>query len=62
MKLELWEGKVKDGNLSMFEHLGEAFGKSKNTGKQDVMQLVSSYVASLRMELPSYFLDMNELD
>ena len=40
MKLQLWEGKVKDGNLSMFEHLGEALDKSKNTGKLDVVQLM----------------------
>ncbi|XP_068243872.1 zinc finger BED domain-containing protein 5-like [Palaemon carinicauda] len=62
MKLELWEGKVKDGNLSMFEHLGEALGKSQNTGKQDVMQLVQSHLASLRMELQSYFPELSELE
>ncbi|XP_045130694.1 zinc finger BED domain-containing protein 5-like [Portunus trituberculatus] len=62
MKLELWEGKVKDGNLSMFEHLGEALDKSQNTGKQDVMQLVQSHLASLRMELQSYFPELSELE
>ncbi|XP_068228051.1 zinc finger BED domain-containing protein 5-like [Palaemon carinicauda] len=62
MKLELREGKVKDGNLSMFEHLGEALDKSQNTGKQDVMQLVQSHLASLRMELQSYFPELSELE
>ncbi|XP_068243921.1 zinc finger BED domain-containing protein 5-like [Palaemon carinicauda] len=62
MKPELWEGKVKDGNLSMFEHLGETLDKSQNTGKQDVMQLVQSHLASLRMELQSYFPELSELE
>ena len=29
MKLNLWEKKVKDGNLSMFENLDEALNKTK---------------------------------
>lgn len=52
MKLELWEGKVKDGNVSMFEHFGEALDQSKNTAKLDVIQ---SHLPSLRMELQPYF-------
>ena len=62
MKLELWERKVKDGNLSMFENLDEALGKNKNAGNVDVMQLVQAHLASLRMELQSYFPELSELE
>ncbi|XP_064103426.1 protein FAM200B-like [Macrobrachium nipponense] len=61
-KLELWEGKVKDGNLSMFDHLGEALDKNKNTGNLDGVQLVQPHLASLRMELQSYFPELSELE
>ncbi|XP_045130675.1 zinc finger BED domain-containing protein 5-like [Portunus trituberculatus] len=62
MKLELWEEKVKDGNLSMFEHLSEALDKSENTGELDAVQLVQSHLASLRMELQSYFPELSEME
>ena len=53
MRLQLWEGKVKDGNVIMFEHLGvgEVLDQSQNTAKLDVMQLVQSHLPSLWMEL-----------
>ena len=50
MKLELWERKVKDGNMSMFENLDEVLDKNKNTGNLNVVQLVQAHLASLRME------------
>lgn len=62
MKLELWERKVKDGNLSMFENLDEALDKNKNTGNVDVVQLVQAHLASLRIELQSYFTELSELE
>ena len=55
MKLNLWEKKVKDGNLSMFENLDKALNKTKTkiSGSLEVRQLVQAHLASLQKELQS---------
>ncbi|XP_064097727.1 zinc finger BED domain-containing protein 5-like [Macrobrachium nipponense] len=53
---------VKDGNLSMFERLGVALAKSKNTGNLDVVQLLQATLAPLRIELHSYFPELSEVE
>ena len=63
MKLNLWEKKVKDGNLSMFENL-ETLNKIKTkiTGNLEVTQLVQAHLASLRKELQSYLPELSEIE
>ena len=63
MKLNFWEKKIKDGNLSMFENLDEALNKTKTkiTGKLEVAQLVQTHLASLQKKLQSYFPQLSEM-
>ena len=61
MKVDLWENKVKDGNLSMFENLDETL-KNKFTKNLYVTQLVQVHIVSLRMELQSYFPELNKVE
>ena len=62
MKVDLWENKIKDGNLSMFENLDETLNKSKITENLYVTQLVQPHLVSLRMELQSYLPEMTEVE
>ena len=64
MKLNLWEKKVKDGNLSMFENLDEALNKTKTKiiGNLEVAQHVQAHLASLQKELQSYFPELSEIE
>ena len=62
MKVDLWENKVKDGNLSMFENLDEALNKNKITENLYVTKLVYANIVSLQMELQSYFPELSEVE
>ena len=63
IKLNLWEKKVKHGNLSMFENLEElSKTKTKITGNLEVAQLVQAHPISLRKELQSYFPELSEIE
>ena len=62
MKVDLWENKVKDGNLSMFENLDETLNKNKITEILYVTQLVQAHLVSLLMELQSYFPKLGEVE
>ena len=64
IKLNLWEKKDKDGNLSMFENLNEELNKTKIkiTGNLEMAQLVQAHLASLRKELQSYFPELSEIE
>ena len=42
IKVDVWEHKVKDGNLSMFENLDETLNKNKITENLNVTQLVQA--------------------
>ena len=60
MKVDLWENKVKDGNLTMFENLDETLNKNKITGNLYMTQLVQAHLVTLRMELQSYFPELSK--
>ena len=60
MKVDLWENKVKDGNLTMFENLDETLNKNKITGNLYMTQLVQAHLVTLRMELQSCFPELSE--
>ena len=62
MKVDLWENKVKDGNLSMYENLDETLNKNKITENLYVTQLVQAHLVSLRMKLRSYFSELSEVE
>ena len=60
MKLNLWQKKVKDGNLNMFENETLNKTKTKITGNLEVAQLAQAHLASLRKELQSYLPGLSE--
>ncbi|XP_064105090.1 zinc finger BED domain-containing protein 5-like [Macrobrachium nipponense] len=51
-KLQLWGGKVKEGNLDMFSHVVVA----ANSG--EIMPIISEYLAVLEKQLLRYFPDI----
>ena len=51
MKVGLWENKIKDGNLSMFENLVETLNKNKMAENLYVTHLVQAHLVSLPMKL-----------
>ena len=64
MKLELWETKVKDVNMDMFETLSEVFinTAADTEMKENILNLVEVHLCSLRNEMKLYFSDVNDLD
>ena len=62
MKVDLWENKIKNGNLSLFENLDETLNKNKITENLYVTQLVQAHLVSLRMELQSYLPELIEVE
>ena len=60
MKLDLWEGKTKDGNLYIFENLTTEVGSEKLD--TETIRLVKPHLSYLRAEFQSYFPDLSELN
>ena len=59
MKLELWEQKVGQGRLDIFENLYSAV-TSQNLTR--IQELVQEHLSSLKKEFLSYFPDLSLLD
>ena len=59
MKLELWEQKVGQGRLDIFENLSSAVTSQNMTRSQE---LVQEYLSTLKKEFLSYFPDLSLLD
>ena len=60
MKLDLWEGKARDGNLDIFENLTAAVGSEKLDAEN--IRLVKAHLSCLREEFQSYFPDLSEMN
>ena len=60
MKLDLWEGKAKDGNLNIFENLTTAVGTEKLD--TETIRLVNVHQTCLREVFQSYFPELSELN
>ena len=60
MKLDLWEGKARDGNLDIFENLTTAVGSEKLDAEN--IRLVKAHLSCLREEFQSYFPDLSEMN
>ena len=59
MKLELWEQKVGQGRLDIFENLSSSVTSQNVTRSQE---LVQEQLSSLKKEFLSYFPDLSLLD
>ena len=59
MKLELWEQKVGQGRLDIFEHLSSTVTSQNITRFQEPVQ---ELLSSLKKEFLSYFPDLSLLD
>ena len=60
MKLDLWERKVKDGNLDIFENVITLLEGEEM--KKDIMELVQAHLSCLKEEFKLYFPYLSELD
>ena len=60
MKLNLWEGNARDGNLDIFENLTAAVGSERPDAEN--IRLVKAHLSCLREEFQSYFPDLSEMN